>query len=90
VLDTTANAATGGSAQFTVDIPVVRPTVDPVFGGGNAVGTGFVAEATVADLDGKLYVVGRSGDLGSGRRSGTSGGTTPTGRRTRRSAATAR
>ncbi|MDB5296008.1 MAG: hypothetical protein JWO31_1991, partial [Phycisphaerales bacterium] len=66
VLDTTGAAAATTSAQFTVDIPVVLPTVDPTFNGGNPVGAGFVAEASVADLDGKLYVVGHSGDLTAG------------------------
>lgn len=66
VLDTVGNAASSTSVQFDVDIPLNEPAVDPAFNGGNAVGAGFVAEASVVDLSGRIYVSGRSGDLASG------------------------
>lgn len=66
VLDTQGNSASGSPAQFDVDIPFNEPAVDADFNGGTPVAAGFVAEASAVDLNGKIYVAGRSGDLSSG------------------------
>lgn len=66
VVDTQGNPATGSPAQFDVEIPFNEPAVDDSFNGGSPVGAGFVAESSVVDLNGRIYIAGRSGDLSSG------------------------
>ena len=66
VKDASGKGATGGPASFTVNVPRPEP-VDPGFGGGSTVSTGIVAEAVVAQDDGKILVAGRTGDLAAGR-----------------------
>jgi uncharacterized delta-60 repeat protein len=70
VQDSLGNFATSATATFEVNIPVQVPTLDPAFAGANPVGAGFVAEKSITDLDGKIYVVGHSGDLAGGTSAG--------------------
>jgi uncharacterized delta-60 repeat protein len=65
--DTSGNPSTPAvTVNLEVNIPAPEPAVDPTFGGGGAVNTGFVAEAAAGQPDGKLVVVGRQGDLAAG------------------------
>ncbi|HEX8915202.1 MAG TPA: DUF3466 family protein [Humisphaera sp.] len=66
VADTLGNFAPAASTTFTVDIPVVVPTLDPAFNAANPVNNGFVAEGVVTDLDGRLYVAGHAGTVADG------------------------
>jgi uncharacterized delta-60 repeat protein len=66
VTDTNGNPATATSANFTVNVPVVIPTLDPTFNAATPVNNGFIAESMLADLDGRIYVAGRAGSLVSG------------------------
>lgn len=65
VRDASGKGAEGPIATFMANIPPPAP-VDPGFGGGSAVSTGFVAEAVLAQPDGKIVVAGRQGDLAAG------------------------
>lgn len=65
--DTSGNPSTPArTVNLEVNIPAPQPAVDPGFGGGGAVSTGFVAEAAVGQPDGKLVIAGRQGDLAAG------------------------
>jgi uncharacterized delta-60 repeat protein len=61
VTDVLNTPTAGATASFLVNIPEVRPTLDAAFNGGAPLAAGFVAEAAVAALDGKSYVVGHQG-----------------------------
>lgn len=74
VRDTSEKGATATPVTFTVNVATPQP-VDPGFGGGNGGSTGggggtlrasFVAEAVIAQADGKLLVAGRQGSLSAG------------------------
>ena len=65
--DTSGNPSTPAvTVNLEVNIPAPEPAVDPGFGGGGAVSTGFVAEAAAGQPDGKLVIAGRQGDLAAG------------------------
>lgn len=67
VRDVNGNASAAASGAFQVAVPAPPPVIDPGFGNGTSqVSTGFVAEAAVAQPDGKIVIVGRQGDLSTG------------------------
>lgn len=67
VTDTNGNAGGAATGEFAVSVPTPPPPVDPTFGGGTStVNTGFVAEAAAAQVDGRIVVVGRQGDVSAG------------------------
>ena len=65
VTDTSGNAAAGAAVTFNVSISGHKQPLDPSFNGGQ-VESGFVAESTVTQPDGKIVVAGRMGDLSAG------------------------